>query len=74
MLDDAALRERLETNFAALERFASTLQALASSTHGDRPEFARLRVHAAAGPAAEIDALRVRPVNRESLISNLSNL
>jgi hypothetical protein len=71
MLDDAALRERLETNFAALERFASTLQALASSTHGDRPEFARLRVHAAAGPAAEIDALRVRPVNRESLISNL---
>jgi flavin-dependent dehydrogenase len=71
MLDDAALRARLETNFAALERFASTLQALASSTHGDRPEFARLRVHAAAGPAAEIDALRVRPVNRESLISNL---
>jgi hypothetical protein len=71
VLDDATLRARLESNFAALECFASTLQALASSTHGDRPEFARLRVHAAAGPAAEIDELRLRPVNRESLISNL---
>jgi hypothetical protein len=65
-----ALRSRLETNFVTLERFAATLQALASATHGDRPEFVRLRVQANSDAAVEIDALRVWPLSREGSPAN----
>jgi hypothetical protein len=70
ILDDVALRSRLETNFVTLERFAATLQALASATHGDRPEFVRMRVQANSDAAVEIDALRVWPLSREGSPAN----
>ena len=62
MLDDAALRARLDANFALLEQFAAALHALAVDTHGERAEFARLRLPAAPGGDVDIEPLRVMPL------------
>jgi flavin-dependent dehydrogenase len=62
MLDDAALRARLDANFALLEQFAAALHALAVDTHGERAELARLRLPAAPGGDVDIEPLRVMPL------------
>jgi flavin-dependent dehydrogenase len=62
MLEDAALRSRLESNFMLLERFATALQAVARASHGDRSEFDRSRVPATVGAPLDIESLRVPPL------------
>jgi flavin-dependent dehydrogenase len=62
MLDDAALRARLDANFAVLEQFAAALHALAVDTHGERAELARLRLTATPGGDVDIEPLRVMPL------------
>jgi hypothetical protein len=60
LLDDAALRARLDANFARLEAFARAWQQLASERH---PSLARF-VSASGPPGEDIDVgvLRVSPV------------
>jgi flavin-dependent dehydrogenase len=66
VIDDAALRARLDTNFALLEQFARALQAIARQDHGARPELARYLLpmeieSAGIDPPVDIDQLRVAP-------------
>jgi flavin-dependent dehydrogenase len=61
-LEDAALRAKLDENFALLEQFARALQKIAREEQGERPEMSRFMLP----PAAETDeidvsALRVAP-------------
>jgi flavin-dependent dehydrogenase len=60
LLEDHALRARLHTNVALLERFARALQAIARADHGERQELSRFLVPAgAAGGEIDIESLRV---------------
>ena len=62
-MDDAALRARLQTNFATLEAFASALHQMAIDGHPGRPELTRfLPAHSGGAPAVDIDSLRVAAV------------
>ena len=69
VVDDAALRVRLDTNFALLEQFARALQAIARQDHGARPELARYFLpmeskSAGIDPPVDVDQLRVAPAGR----------
>jgi flavin-dependent dehydrogenase len=62
-MDDAALRARLQINFATLEAFASALHQMAIDGHPGRPELTRfLPAHSGGAPAVDIDPLRVAAV------------
>jgi flavin-dependent dehydrogenase len=66
VIDDAALRARLDTNFALLERFARALQAIARQDHGARPELARYLLGMETDsdqikPSVDVEPLRVAP-------------
>jgi hypothetical protein len=66
MMDDAALRARLQTNFSLLERFAVALQRVAHSSYGERPEFRRTRLPASPGGEIDIEAFRITSVMKEA--------
>jgi len=64
LLEDGALRARLHTNLALLERFARALQAIARAEHRERQELIRFLLPLAAGPdeidiEIDIEPLRV---------------
>jgi hypothetical protein len=58
MMEDDALRRRLEGNFALLEAFARTWQSIALERH---PTLRRV-VDADAGPLLDVGPLRLTPV------------
>jgi hypothetical protein len=65
MVDDEALRQRLEANYALLERLARTWQSVAAERHPELPRFL------AAPRAGEQGLLDISPLNLEvGLIPN----
>jgi flavin-dependent dehydrogenase len=64
LLGDAALRARLDANFAHLEQFARALQDIARAEHGERQELNRYLLDPAAEATScgglDIEPLRVR--------------
>lgn len=66
MMDDAALRARLQTNLSLLERFAVALQGIAQRSYGERPEFRRTLLPASPGGEVDIEAFRIPSVMKEA--------
>ena len=69
-IEDAALRARLDSNFALLERFARALQAFAREDHGEHPELARYFLpmdtsSAGIAPVMDVEPLRVAKAGSE---------
>ena len=78
VIDDAALRARLDANFAQLERFARALQAIARRDHGARPELARFLVGTETDshgiePSVDVDPLRVSGAFQNSAPNSAAN-
>jgi flavin-dependent dehydrogenase len=63
LMDDEALRRRLEDNYALLETFARTWQAMAAERY---PGIARFVSPAAGGDETLLDLSLLRPARRES--------
>jgi hypothetical protein len=73
LVEDAALRARLDSNFALLEQFARALQAFAREDHGERPELARYFLPTDPGsagtvPVMDVEPLRVAPAGSQMLL------
>jgi hypothetical protein len=64
IVDDEALRRKLEDNYALLEAFARTWQSIATERHPGLPRFV-----ATMGELLDVGALRLKPQNFEAVRS-----
>jgi hypothetical protein len=60
LMDDAALTETLQENYARLEAFARTWQAIAAERY---PQLARFVSHADGAPLLDVGPLRLTPIS-----------
>ncbi len=72
-IEDAALRARLDSNFALLEQFARALQAFAREDHGGRPELARYFLPMDIGSAGIAPVMDVEPLRVAQAGSQMSS-
>ena len=64
IIDDEALRRKLEENYALLEAFARTWQSIATGRHPELPRFV-----ATTGELLDVGALRLKPHDLEAVRS-----